>query len=177
MTKKQKGSLTVEASIALTAFMLLVVFILGFGRFNRAQSLVSHATMQASQSMAVDAYFGATIGDLKTTQSLQKLEMFFNFITNGESDVFTAVADSSDKTVDKARRHFVRAIADTEEEANEILLSLGVKDGLNGIDFSKSKIDGKDIIVHVEYTIEIQFAFTDDAEIEMSKSAKSKAFK
>ncbi len=177
MKKKNNGSLTIEASIALTTFMFLVLFILGFGRFNLAQGLVSHATIQSAQAIAVDSYFRETIAGTGTYKSLKTLEKFKNILFP-DSDVFTSFADSERKIDKEAREQFINAIAESEEEANEILISLGVKDGINGINFKNSTMINGDVIVYVEYTVELQFSFfKSDAEIKLTKAAKSKAFK
>ena len=177
MKKKNKGSLTIEASIALTSFMFLVLFILGFGRFNLAQGLVSHATIQSAQAIAVDSYFRETIAGTGTYKSLQTFEKLSSILFS-ETDVFTSFADSERKINKEAREQFIKAIAENEEEANDILISLGVKDGINGMNFKKSTMINGDVIVYVEYTLELQFSFfKSDAEIKLSKAAKSKAFK
>ena len=54
--KRQQGILTVEASIVLTLLILLVLFLFSFGRVYRAQSLVSHATLQAADAVALESY-------------------------------------------------------------------------------------------------------------------------
>ena len=60
MKKREQGILTVEASIVLTLMLLFILFLFSFGRVYRAQNLVSHATLQSADAVALESYLRET---------------------------------------------------------------------------------------------------------------------
>ena len=178
---RSKGSLTVEASIALTAFMFLVVTVLSFSRVYRAQNLISHATLQTGQSLAIESYYRETVSGGDTAESfskLIKLAGFFGWDTPGSwDDGYASLGDSGTNLHGIVKETFVYAIADTEGEANKILKSLGITEGMAGLDFSESKVSDKDIIITVKYKVKLPFSFFGERTLTLTKTVKCKAFK
>ena len=71
--RNEKGSLTVEASIALVVFIFFIMFFLGFNSVYRAQGMVSHAVLQTSQSLAISSFLRETVSSEKTVSNAQNL--------------------------------------------------------------------------------------------------------
>lgn len=177
--ESKKGSLTIEASIALTAFIFLVVTILSFATVYRAQGIISHATLQTSQSLAIESYYRETISKVDTAQSASMLIKFANILgmdISGADDWYQSLGDEGTDFYRILKETFVYAIASDEESADKVLEAAGVVDGMDGIDFSYSAISGGDIIVNARYEVKLPFSFFGEQTISLSKSAKTKAF-
>lgn len=175
---RQKGSLTVEASIALTTFIFFILLFYSFGRVYRAQNLVSHATIQTAEALAVESYFRETVSasDLGAVVSL-----IGRIVNRGEPDSYLTInyyslTNHYTDLKKVVKTDFAYAIAATSEQADEVLKKNGVKDGLEGIDFKDTKVDS-DIIVKAAYTVELQFPFFGKKELKLTKTAKSYPFK
>lgn len=178
--ESKKGSLTIEASIALTAFMFIVVTILSFATVYRAQSIVSHATLQTSQSLAVESYYRETISKADSADLASKLIKFAGFLgfnTAGLDDGYASLGDEGTDFYGIVRETFAYAIAGDVDTADKILEDAGIPEGLDGIDFSYSSVNGSDIIINAQYEVKLPFSFFGEQTISLSKSAKTKAFK
>ena len=74
--REKKGIITVEASIGITFFMFIVLMVLGMSRVYNAQSMISHATLQTSQSLAVDSFYRETVSGSKAVGTVEILVKF-----------------------------------------------------------------------------------------------------
>ena len=136
MKKREQGILTVEASIVLTLMLLFILFLFSFGRVYRAQNLASHATLQSADAVAMESYLRETA--LQTDVS--EVVHLASHIT--ESSAISAESLESLRSANLpkiARQKFIAAIASSEAKADEKLKSMGVKNGLAGVDFSECK--------------------------------------
>lgn len=175
MKKREQGILTVEASIVLTLFMLFVLFIFSFARIYSAQNIVSHATIQTSDDMALESYLRENARDDKA-QDVVYLASRLTGSTTLCEDNFKSLQVTDIPSL--AREKFIAAISSSEYEADEILKKFGVKDGISGIDFSASSLDNQkeNVIVSVSYTLKVQFPIFGGNEISVTKTSKSKTF-
>lgn len=178
---RKKGSLTIEASIALTAFMFIVVTILSFSTVYRAQSIVSHATLQTSQALAVESYYRETISKSGSADLLSKLIKFAGYLGldggSGIDDGYASLGDTSTDFYKIVKETFAYSIAEDITSADQVLKKTGIEKGLDGIDFSYSSVSGGDIIINAQYEVKLPFSFFGERTIILSKSAKTKAFK
>lgn len=175
MKKREQGILTVEASAILTVVLLCILFLFSFSRVYRAQNMVSHATLQSADAVAIESYLRETA--LQT--DAQDVVNLASMITESSSISAESLESLRSANLPKiAKQKFVAAIAETEAEADKKLRLLGVKDGIAGIDFSESKMDlaNDDVIVAITYTIEMQFPVFGADEMTVTKSAKAKTF-
>lgn len=175
MKKREQGVLTVEASIILTLCTMLMLFLFSFARMYNAQSLVSHAVLQSSDAVALESYLRETSFNSNEADVVDMA----NKLTGSNSvsaDSFTSLRSADIPKI--AKEKFVYAIADSESEADEKLKSLGIKDGLAGVDFSGSRMElgNDDVIVYANYKLKMQFPIFGMDEISVSKAAKSKTF-
>lgn len=175
MKKRVQGVLTVEASIVLTLMLLFILFLFSFGRVYRAQNLVSHATLQTADAVAIESYLRETA----LQSDVSDIVYLASNIT--DSSAISAESLESLRSADLpkiARQKFIAAIASSEATADEKLKRMGVKEGLAGIDFSACTMDleNDDVIVAITYTIEMQFPILGADEITVTKAAKSKTF-
>ena len=175
MKKREQGVLTVEASIVLTVCILFILFLFSFARIYSAQSMVGHAVIQASDAIALESYFRE---ETRTGSEADVTELANRFLgtTSITADNYTSLRSADVPAI--AREKFILAIDSNEAKADEKLRRLGVKDGISGIDFSRSNIElgPDDVIVHVTYKLEMQFSVFGMNEITVTKAAKSKTF-
>lgn len=175
MKKREQGILSVEASIVLTLMLLFILFLFSFGRVYRAQNLVSHAALQSADAVALESYLRETALQADTSEVVY----LANQITDSSAISAESLESLRSANLPKiARQKFIAAIASSEAKADEKLRSMGVKDGLAGIDFSECKMDlsSDDVIIAVTYTIEMQFPVFGYDEITVTKAAKAKTF-
>lgn len=175
MKKKEQGILTVEASLVLTLFLLFVLFLFSFARMYRAQNMISHATMQSADALALESYVREVAHD-EDASEIVKLGNQLSGFTSLSEESFTSLraADIPKLAKDK----FAVAISSSEVNADAVLKKLGVKGGLSGVDFSTSKmdLDTNDVVVYVNYTLELQFPVFGFSEINVTKAARAKTF-
>lgn len=175
MKKREQGVLTVEASIVLTLMLLFILFLFSFGRVYRAQNLVSHASLQSADAIAMESFLRETA----LQSDISEIVHLTSHITN--SSAISADSLESLRSADLpkiVREKFIAAIAGSEAKADEKLRKMGIKDGLSGVDFSQCKMDlaNDDVIVAITYTIEMQFPVFGFDEITVTKAAKAKTF-
>lgn len=175
MKKREQGILTVEASIVLTLCILFILFLFSFARVYSAQSLVSHAVLQSSDAVALESFLREST---LTGSEADVTELANRFMgtTSISADSYTSLRSADVPKI--AKEKFVYALGNNASAADQKLKKVGVKDGLAGIDFSASKIDlgNDDVIVYVNYTIQMQFPVFGMDEISVTKAAKSKTF-
>lgn len=171
--KRQNGNLTIEASLVLTLFTFFILFFFSFGRVYKAQNIVSHATIQCAQSLAIESYFRETFAGTNTGTAIKWVTQF-----TGDSGVTDSMLSLSEVDLGSViKKNFVVSVAENEHEADKILKANGVKDGINGVKFGKSKVAESNIIVNATYTVELQFPLFGKKEFVMTKAAKSRSFK
>ena len=56
MGEKTRGYLTVEATITLTAFLFMMMFLMNMGQIYRTQNYVIHGLLQSGKSVAFSSY-------------------------------------------------------------------------------------------------------------------------
>jgi len=175
MKKKEQGILTVEASIVLTLFLLFVLFLFSFARMYRAQNMISHATMQSADALALESYIREVAHD-EDANEIVKLGNQLSGLTSLSEESFTSLRAADIPKL--AKEKFAVAISSSDANADAILKKLGVKGGLSGVDFSVSKMDlnTNDVIVYANYTLELQFPVFGFSEINVTKAARAKTF-
>ena len=175
MKKKEQGILTIEASIVLTLCVMFMLFLFSFARVYNAQSLVSHALIQSSDSVALESYLRERTLTGSETDVIELANRFMG-TTSIKAGSYTSLRSADVYQI--AKEKFVYAVGKSESEADAKLKNLGVKDGLSGIDFSASHVDlgNDDVVVYVTYNIEMQFPVFGKDEITVTKAAKSKTF-
>lgn len=173
--KRQQGILTVEASIVLVLIIMLLLFLFSFGRVYRAQSLVSHATLQTADAIALESYLRETALRSDAADVLHLASHFTDSVTLTEENLRSLRSADLPKI---AREKFIAAVSNSESNADLKLKNLGVKNGLAGIDFTGCTVDlnKNDVIISITYTIEMQFPVFGANELTVTKAAKAKTF-
>lgn len=173
MKKNERGVLTVEASIVLCVFALFILFLFSFATIYRAENMVSHATLQAADAVALESYLRETAYETDE----QKVLFWANRLNGQDSisaDSFESLRTADLEAITKEK--FALAVGETAEQADRVLKNLGVDGGLDGIDFSESYVDltTNDIIIRANYTMKMKFPVFGANQLTASKSAKAK---
>lgn len=154
-----RGVMAIEACLAMTLFMMLMFALYSFIPMFMAQSLIGHALTQSSQSLALETY-GTDKLDKGWNTSALVVGLAKLISTNTDSNG-TFVSDQKwtsdpDAVKQMARQRFAAYLAGSEEDADTLLRNLGVKDGLDGLDFGKTAVNGADLTISVHYTVRLQ---------------------
>lgn len=152
MKEDSKGYLTVEATITLTIFLFMMMFIMNMGQIYRAQNYVVHGLLQSGKLLSFSSYeykqISATDALIKLNEKL-KLGIFAK-----DRDI-----EGYWKTTqyDKAAHHaFSYCAGGSPEKTNETLKRYGLKDGVDSMVFNTTSSSGN-LIITVEYQVELPF--------------------
>ena len=103
MKKRESGSITIEATIALTIFMIFFLAIIGIGQYFAVQQAVKHSVNQTALSISADNRRRQSLGNYKTVSGITDIVKAFDS-ANGtnELDKYTEVQTYTDlwKTTD-----------------------------------------------------------------------------
>ncbi len=185
----EKGLLSLEASIALTIFLFLMLFLYSFFVVFEARNEIAHVTLSTADSIALDAFGNTQLGGADTVS-----KVFYNVygqLTNGSNgytnhtewyknamETEGEVTKPSGQFIDAIETRFIAYLTNGDDnKADEILEKYHIKGGVDGLDFSGSSISGDDVIVCVRYTIEYEFNTFGMEELEMEQSCCSKLWK
>lgn len=87
MRKREKGSLTIEATISLTIFLMVIISILSFVNYCRVQATISNAVDGVGKELSQYAYFYKMSG-------LDKVEANINESASGSTSQMNSVIGS-----------------------------------------------------------------------------------
>lgn len=175
MKKREQGILTIEASIVLTLVLVFILFLFSFARIYRAQNLISHASLQTADAVAMESYLRETA----LQKDAAEVSYLASFLANSSAISADSLESLRSANVPKiAREKFIAAIASSEAHADAKLKSLGVRNGLAGIDFSKCTMDltKDEVIIAISYNVDLQFPIIGFTGIPVTKAAKAKTF-
>lgn len=187
--KKESGLLSLEACIAVTIFIFLMLFMYSFFVVFEARNAIGHAVLAATDSLALDAYDNSINRD-RRTDSMQILKSIF-------SGVYGSSGESGNDFIDERlwyeaeesggakgyfqdviqRRFLAYLTAGESDRADEILQSYHIQNGVAGLDFSESKVEDDKLYLSVKYTIEYEFQVFNLDVLKMEQKACSKLWK
>ena len=167
------GTLSLEACVSVTLFVLFVLFLSSFLWFFMAQTSITHTLVAASQSLSLDEYYNDIVGakfepDSESFESEMQvsnllMNLFGKIVKSGnanyslqnkwyESDL--GGNTSNEAMQDAIRRRFIAYLTTKgEEDADRYLRSLRVDQGLDGIDFSDSYIQDGNLYIIAKYKL------------------------
>lgn len=163
--KNENGVISLEACIVIPIFVFLIIFVYGFILFFSGQQLISHAVIQSSESLSLDSYATEKV-NLSDEDEISSDEVFA--VLYGKAMQFDSENFSSSKkwyndssTVPQtAKDRFVGFLSDGDtDEANDLLENFGIVGGLNGLDFSSSRVENGKLIINIKYKQEFIFNF------------------
>ena len=176
--RSTSGLLSLEASIALTIFLFLMLFMFSFLVVFEARNQIAHVLLTTSDSLALDAFANETPKE----DSLQ--EILYGLYGSSTDSEGTYTDSSKWYDADEIRlqetikARFVAYLAGgSKDEADRILRSLNIVDGLEGLDFSKSRVADGDLILEVTYKIDYEFQVFGRGGLEFKQVCCSKLWK
>lgn len=188
--KNENGVISLEASIAVTMFIFLMLFLYSFFPVFEARNEMGHLVLSTANSMSLDIYSTENLGNSgnlsQIVYGLYRLiaEDNTDFVSMAEWHNDSSVTTESGETEisatleDAIRDRFVAYLTDGESENAEALLKrYHVVGGLNGLDFSGSYIADDNLYVKVKYKLKYEYSVFGLGTIEVEQSACSKLWK
>lgn len=176
--QKQKGTITIEATISLVTFSLFLLFFLNFATIFRAQNVVAHGVLNAAKSMSIENYWLGGVDDTKLGGMVNAVIGLFAD-TDGMEDSYASWGAAGGVS-EVAKKYFIGSITgegNTDTEANSKLEKLGIKGGVEGLDFSKTTIEQGKVTVRVTYKVQLLFPLYLIKELEMEQYASANLWK
>ena len=119
---------------------------------------------QSAQSLSLETYSTDTLGrDWGSSglivADLRELLSMYGFNTRFVSDElwYKETYGNAGDVERMCKTRFCSYLAGSEVAADTMLRAMGVVNGVNGIDFSESKLDGRDLTVSATYKIRLLF--------------------
>ena len=162
--QKDSGVIALEAAMSLPIFLFLMLALYSMTLLFTAQSLIGHTLTQSAQSLSLETYSTDNLGENwgssgLITAGLKQLLSLTGFNTDFVSDSRWYKEGYGNKSAVErmCQSRFCSYLAGSEEGADAVLKALGVVDGVNGLDFSDTSLDGRDLTIVVRYKIKLLF--------------------
>lgn len=178
--RSERGLLSLEACIAVTIFMFLMLFMYSFFVVFEARNAIGHSVLATANSLSLDAYGNSKYGDADTIAKI----FYAIYGTSGVNDSgFVDTQKWYDDAGGANSSGFQSAIqtrflaylgGGDKQRANELLERYHIQGGADGLDFSDSKVEGGRLYLSVKYTIEYEFQVFNLDVLKMEQKACSK---
>lgn len=179
MRKKNScsGSITLEAAMVVPFFIILMLLVNGFFVMFMGQQIMTHTLIQSAKSMAFDPYSTQRVAANAEDDLADMFVDIFSFASGDHvsTDKWYDAAnlDDLDEVVEE---RYIAYLNDSETDAKELLKNIGIKDGLDGLDFSGCTLEDGILTVKMKYTQEFIFNAADLASFDRELSIKVKLF-
>ncbi len=162
--KSENGLISLEACIVLPIFIMLVLFVYGIMIMFCGQHLMAHTLIQSAESLSLDPYSTERLGEINLTEASSLVNFLYSKIFTDEDKHFSSSEKWYGQTDDNMRTavkdRFVGFLCGgSEDQADTMLDFFGVEDGLDGLDFTNTKIEGNELTVTIKYKQEFIFNF------------------
>ncbi|MBR1529595.1 MAG: hypothetical protein IJ642_09905 [Oscillospiraceae bacterium] len=162
---QENGMVTLEACVSVLFFMIIMFLLWGMFLMYMAQNATAHALLQTSQSLALDNYSAQKLEagtgfPANTSQLTVRLLQRADILPNGTS-YFVLNEDLTKSSADIpaiAKKRFIGYLANGDEDkADTMLKQMKVENGLDGLNFSESEVDGDNLKIIVTYQLNYAF--------------------
>lgn len=174
---RTKGLLSLEASIALTIFIFLMLFMYSYLVVFEARNQIGHVLLSTSDSLSLDAFATDTLGDDESLKSI----IYEIYTSHTESNgLYTENSKwyEEDDIQEVVKTRFLAYLSGGDEtEAERILKQLNIVGGFEGLDFSNCKVSGNEIMLEVQYSVDYEFQAFGLGRLTFSQSCCSKLWK
>lgn len=184
--KTERGVITLEACVTVLSFLILMLLLSSLFVMFMAQNVTSHAILQTSQSLSMDAYSieKLTVDSSAVGSVGDYLGQFVTslFGSSEKNPSFTSddkwYDGGQEKVAEAIKTRFVGYISGGDEEkANQLLERMNIVDGLDGIDFSKSYVENDTLYITIKYYLEYDFNIWNVGSVEVEQTTCSKLWK
>ena len=180
--KHESGSLTLEALICVLLFVIMMITLASLFPMFMMKNASSHALMQAGEALSLDAYslnkFGkdvhkavtgsggedvtqiGSIGDILTgliVPLFGSSEDSPNFVSDGKWYDVDAINPDYSKVIAAAKAMYIGYLAGSEDNAKAFIETMRVTNGLDGISFDGTKVEGGVLYINITYEIDWPF--------------------
>ena len=169
--KNEHGVVSLEACIVLPIFIFVLMFFYGLMVFFSGHQLLSHSLIQSAESLSLDPY-----ATERLNISWDEKEGGKDLVQAMYADAFTSqdpyfssnekwYAENSDLLIPTVRKRFLGYLvgsgtsSEVEKAADEKLKTIGVQNGLSGLDFSETKVEDGVLTITIKYRQEFVFNF------------------
>lgn len=175
MWKNEKGSMTLEASIIVPIFVSVMLLANGFFIFFMGQQMMANALIQSAKSLSYDPY-ATQRTDLDNANFLTELiPTIYDALDAGGGDYVSSTPWYEDDNIeDEVKARFLLYLSPTN--ADELLKTFGVENGVAGLDFSESTYSDGVLTVKMNYTQEFIFNMMGLASFDDSMQVKVRMF-
>ena len=181
--KKEKGSITIEASLALTFFMFFILTFISLGVQFKIQSAVKHAVNQSAQTLSISNKWQEVIAGMSVPELVNSVG---ELITEIDPDLgaqwveFTSDMQSfenySEAELQKElKKYIVYYLTGVETDDESTMNSELNKLQILEMDLDGTKIDGGNIEIKVKYKVYSKISFWAD-ELTFNESLTLKLF-
>lgn len=172
------GLLSLEASIALTTFILLMLLMSSLFVVYETRNEMAHVLLTTADSLALDAFANEMPKD-DTVQAILYDLYGSKTESSGTFTNHTKWYDDGQSALQQAiKERFIAYVAGGDSnEADRILKSLNIADGIEGLDFSASKVEKGMLFLEVRYKLEYEFQVFELDGFTMRQSCCSKLWK
>ena len=194
--RSTRGVISLEASIALTIFIYLMLFMYSFFVVFEARNQMAHTLLTTADSLSLDSFANESVKENSVQELIYKI--YGNISdSNGTYTNTSKWYDSPSASLEKEEGEGGEAVEDdgidfhqivkarflsyfsggSEAEANKILKELNIVGGLDALDFSGSYVSDGDIYLSVKYELEYEFQVFGLGSLEMGHECCSRLWK
>ena len=173
--KKESGLLSLEASIAVTIFIFLMLFMYSFFVVFEARNELSHALLSTADSLSLDAFSSKKLYDENSLQGVI-YGVYGKFAeTDGTFTETDKWYENEDAVEDVVRARFLAYLSGGDMTvADRMMDELNIVGGFDGLDFSQSKVEGGDLKLVLIYKLQYEFQVFNLGTLEMQQTVCSK---
>lgn len=183
----QRGAITLEACVSVLTFVILLLFLSSLFVMFMAQNVTSHAVLQTSQSLSLDAHIieslikkdDGKIGTVSDHVSDYVAKLFGSSENNPYYVSDTYWYNGGSEQIEPAvRTRFIGYLAGGDEEkADELLTNLNVVEGLDGLDFSQSYVEDDVLYIVLKYELQYDFNLWGIGNVAVEQHASARLWK
>lgn len=170
-----RGSLTLEASIMVPLFIMLMLLVNGFFILFMGQQVMTNALVQSAKSLSFDPYSIERVDGAASSSLMTMFTDFFSFV-GGNYTTTEKWYEETDDLEDVIEERFIAYLRADERDAHALLETLGVENGIYGLDFSGSSVDGDVLTINLKYNQEYIFNTFGLGTMERELTVKVKLF-
>lgn len=174
--KKNSGSITLEAAMVVPMFIILMLLVNGLFVMFMGQQIMSHTLIQSTKSMAFDPYSSQRVSANEEDSLADMFVDIFSFASGDHVSTDKWYEENLDNIDQVVEERYIAYLRNSQSDARELLDELGIKNGLDGLDFSGSTIEDGVLNVKMKYTQEFIFNAAGLTEFERELSVKVKLF-
>ncbi len=174
--KFNSGSITLEAAMVVPLFIILMLLVNGLFVMFMGQQIMSHTLIQSTKSMAFDPYSSQRVSANEEDDLADMFVDIFSFASGEHVSTDKWYEDDLDNIDEIIEERYIAYLRNSRSDAKLLLDEIGVKNGLEGLDFSGSSLEDGILTVKMKYTQEFIFNAAGLAEFERELCVKVKLF-